>query len=129
MTHRSRLVIQPTMGDADGRLSPSDDSTKRVAIDLICAPCWRRGRTVRLARLAVDAKGPDFRPDEVRPPGENSCLTITGIPTPDGSVRFRYKMLCPICGQSPIIRGERVAKWLKELLVRGGEKSIDMHRV
>lgn len=94
------------------------------------ANCRGCGLTIdTLARLAVDAKGPDFRPDEVRPPGENSCLTITGIPTPDGSVRFRYKMLCPICGQSPIIRGERVAKWLKELLVRGGEKSIDMHRV
>ena len=110
-------------------LSPWDDSTKHVAIDLICTPCWRRGQTVRLARLAVDAKGPDFRPDEVRPPGENSCLTITGIPTPDGSVRFRYKMLCPICRHSPIVRGDKVAIWLKELLVRGGEKTIDMHRV
>ena len=105
---------------------PSDVFTQYMAIDLVCRPCGLTGgKPVRLARFAVETRNPEFSPNQVGPQGANPCLTINEVADPDGSVRLRYKMVCPICGNSPVIRGERIDRRLEELYVPGGYERIE----
>jgi hypothetical protein len=101
-----------------------------VAVDLVCKPCGLKdGRIVRLARFAIETRNPEFSSNQVDPQGANPCLTINEVADPDGSVRLRYKMVCPICGNSPVVRGERVDRWLDEIYVPGAYEKIKMHPV
>jgi hypothetical protein len=116
--------------DAQGHSLPSDVFTQYVAIDLVCKPCGLTdGKIIRLARFAVETRSPEFSPNQVGPRGENPSLTIQEIANPDGSVRRRYKMTCPICRHSPVVRGERVDHWLEELYLPGAQEQVEMRPV
>lgn len=116
--------------DAQGHSLPSDVFTQYVAIDLVCKPCGLKDRRiVRLARVAVETRSPDFAPNQVGPQGKNPALTIEEFTDPDGSVRRRYKMVCPRCQNSPVVRGERVDRWLKEIYVPGAYEKVQIQPV
>ena len=116
--------------DAQGHSLPSDVFTQYVAIDLVCKPCGLTDRRiVRLARFAIETRNPEFSPNQVGPQGANPCLTINEVADPDGSVRLRYKMVCPICGNSPVVRSERVDRWLEELYVPWAHEQVEMRPV
>jgi hypothetical protein len=116
--------------DAQGHSLPSDVFTQYVAIDLVCKPCGLTdGKIVRLARFAVETRSSEFSPNQVGRQGENPSLTIQEIANPDGSVRRRYKMACPNCRHSPVVRGERVDRWLEELYVPGAHEQVEMRPV
>ena len=103
--------------DTQGHSLPSDVFTQYVAVDLVCRPCWLGGRTIVLARFAIETRSPEFSPNQVGPRGENPSLTTDVITDPNGFVRRRYKMVCPICQNRPVVRGEQVDQWLEELYV------------
>jgi hypothetical protein len=115
--------------DAQGHSLPSDVFTQYVAVDLVCRPCGIRGRIVRLARIAIETRSPEFSPNQVDVQGKNPAITTEEFTDPDGSVRRRYKMVCPLCRNSPVVRGERVDRWLEEIYVPGAYEKVEMHPV
>ncbi len=81
-----------------------------VGLDCLCSRCgWR------LARFEIDSRHEAFDPVQVSERLPNTAvIERKSIDEPDGCTRVRYKLLCPRCRHSPVIRAERIDRVLAQ---------------
>lgn len=108
--YRKLVKGLPPRSNADGRPLLSDRYMRYVAVDCLCSRCGRR-----LARFEIGSLHEAFDSAQVNERLPNTAVVErTPIEEPDGSIRIRYKFLCPKCRHSPVVRADRIDAVLAE---------------
>jgi hypothetical protein len=90
-----------------------------VALEVACKPCSGRGVETVLGTWAIETHKPTFDPRQVHARGNNTAVQVEEILESDGSYRRRYKMCCPRCGATPVVREDKVDAGLEAMYEPG----------
>ncbi|WP_076259240.1 hypothetical protein [Intrasporangium flavum] len=92
---------------------------KYVALEVACAVCHRQGVETVLGTWAVETRTPAFDPGGLHQRGDNTAVTVEELPDGPNRVRRRYKMRCPRCHATPVVREDKVDDALRRLYEPG----------
>lgn len=96
---------QPSRRGQHGRSLPSDRSMRYVGIDYLCPSCLRRaGVNIVLAQFRISSLLPAFQSRQVYEMKGDSIIERVPMVYPDGTEGIRYKLACPKCSNTPVLR-------------------------
>ena len=113
--------------DEAGHSLASDQSMGYVELQLVCKQ-HPVGERPLLGAWWIESHFEVFDPAQVNERA-NSGVERQFITDPDGTTRLRFKMTCPMCGQQPVYRQDRIDAALAALYVQGADSKIVPHPI
>lgn len=106
--------------DRAGRSLPSDRDMAYVELQIVCAVCSRVGvRRPILGAWWIESHHAAFDPAEVNERA-NKCVERQLI-----GDRLRYKLSCPRCPATPVLKGERIDQALELVYEQGARAKVE----
>ena len=113
--------------DEAGHSLPSDRSMGYVELQLVCKQHPEGERPI-LGAWWIESNFEVFDPAQVNERA-NAAVERQFITEPDGTTRLRSKMTCPMCGEAPEYRQERMDEGLRAIYEQGAVAKVIQHPV
>lgn len=105
--------------DSAGRSLPSDKDMQYVEVIYLCQVCARSGDVIELAGFGVETRDETFSPGMVYERRRSRIVERDPRVDDTGREYIRFKMQCPGCRSSPILRSDKADAELEEIYKQG----------
>ncbi len=119
---------RPPRRDNAGRSLPSDRSMRYVELQVTCKH-HQDGPPVILGAWWIESHYEVFDPRQVNERDNSAVIERQWRTDPDGSDYLRYKLRCPQCGNSPVLRQDKIDAALAAIYEHGAAAKVVQYRI